>query len=686
MVGLSHGVTPTAAATGTTKPESNDYYDLTDEAWNLWQSKPDFRADGEFRDSRAYDIWDASSYDGRSGDLAERIVQASQNDAIVDLGNGTYEMESMVTNSDIGDIVGIIGDGARIHYVGVNPSVHTLIHASPEYLVLEGVTFDITEDAGEYSSDVAIVQTFGIGQEAWCEDVKLEGARHRQQDLYSNPDSDKDGPVLENVGGEATFKIQMAEGGTGFVHRCEFPDGGTDMTWHSDGDTHDHAYGPNADPKHRGFNVWKDCVAKNFEANAFYVLSDTEPGRNILWNCTAVDNARGGMRISHHDKIIGGRTEVSGRTSGQLGTPLVSDYGWDMEVVGLEIIGAGDGWGADLVQLRTSCQEITFRKCVIHGKNGSNRPIRVDSTENVAATFEEMYIYDEGSNAHTFLIGREFPDWHNPGTVYLENDVRVASDNGTEFFIDHITPEGIWPELHHNGNTYRDTAVSASELGLASPLDENGNLPEFYFGYEDGDGGDTTVIDTFDSVGLDQYSHGAEATVSSSANYLEPYGLDLNGRDNTSGTTRSDSGLPNYPAPDDIWEFWWNPQTTGEFFSISFGIQSSDLSEAFRILIRLDSANQFVQIQERGTSGDNYLGHADLSLSTNTWYRTVVDGTGSDSWTISVDTGEGTAKLGEFTSDPTQYTGYGRSSIAYWISAADHVYLDDIMVREIGSQ
>ncbi|QLK25777.1 hypothetical protein HYG81_17120 [Natrinema zhouii] len=679
MLGLTNGATPTAAATSSDTDGSGNYYDLTnevpDEAWDLWQSKPDMLEDQEFRDGRSFDVFDASEYDARNGDLSERIIEASQNGAIVDLGSGTYEMESAVRSGDIGDIVGIVGDGARIHYVGTDLEV--LFQISPDYLVMEDVTFDITEDAGNNSTDVSIIRSYGIGNEAWCEDVTLEGSRHRQQDLNG------DG-TLTTVGARSTFLIQMAAGATGFMHRCKFPDGGTDMTGHPDGDTHLHAYGPNADPSHEGLNVWKDCVAKNFEANAFYVLSRTEPGKNILWNCTARDNARGNMRISHHDRIIGGTTEVSGRTSGQLGTPFASGYGGDMEVVGLEMIADGDHWGADLLQLRNNAQDIHFRKCVIHVKGGSGRPIRVDSSEHVNATFEDMYIYDEGTNDHTFYIGKEFLKWHNPGTALLENDVRVESDNGAEFFIDRITPEGEWPELHHNGNTYRDTVVSASELGLESPLDGNGDLPEFYFGYEDGtggaDGGDS-IIDDFEREELTEYSFDDEASLSDAAARNGMHGLDLDGNSNTSGTVRSDSGLGTYPGPDDIWEFWWNPQTANQNFNVNFALQSGDLTEGFRVNVNLDDSNQLISFQERGSSGDTYIGQTDLEIETGTWYRTIVDGSRSDGWSIHVDTGAGSSVVGEFTTDATQYTHYERSGIAYWISGADRVYLDDIAVR-----
>ncbi|WP_090617115.1 LamG domain-containing protein [Natrinema salaciae] len=195
-----------------------------------------------------------------------------------------------------------------------------------------------------------------------------------------------------------------------------------------------------------------------------------------------------------------------------------------------------------------------------------------------------------------------------------------------------------------------------------------------------------TVVDDFEDGSLSEYTvSGADGTTASdTAAFRGSYGLELDGPSGGSGTIRSDSGLNAYPGQNDKWEFWWNPQTESEFFRVTFAIQSDDRSESLRLVTRLDSSTQYVQLQERGTNGDNYLGHADLDLAPGTWYRTVVDGTGADDWTISVDTGEGTATVGEFTSEPTQYTWYDRSGIAYWISGTDHVYLDDVTIRTEG--
>ncbi|GAB7019923.1 hypothetical protein [Halostagnicola bangensis] len=668
LLGINSGITAATTSARTTRVQSDDYYDLTadvpDDAWDLWQAKPDVREE--------FETVDASNYDGRNGNLSNRIEEAADQNAIVDLGSGIYEMESTVSVHS--GTVGIVGDGARIYYVGADDGVEWLFETTPDYLVMEGVTFDISEDPGNgLSTDVGILSSNGIGSRAWLEDVRLDGSRHRQQII--------DGE-LETVGGWGTFLVQAADGATAFIHRCEFPDGGTSMMGeHPDADTHDHAYGPNADPAHDGLNVWKECVAEGFHSNAFYVHSNDEAGRNVLWDCTARNNGRGNMRISHNDQIIGGVTEVTDRPDGeetQNGTPFVVNAGDNMSVIGLEIIADGPDWGNEVIQIRTEADEIAFEKTVVHIRGGSNRPIRTGTPDaDVDVTFEDCCILDEGSNNNTFWISSRY---ENDSDVYFEDDVRVASDNGNEFNI------GSVGTLHHDGDTYSDTTVSAADLGLESPVDDDGNLPAFSFEYEDDENGDDetpgTVIDNFEDGNLDNYSVETEATVTQSGAYRGDYGLELDGDSGFSGAVRSDTGLNAYPGRNDRWEFWWNTQTLEEAFYAYFGTQSDDYSETFRLGVSFDDAESSLWFQERGADGDSYLGSTDVPVETATWYRLVVDGTDGDDWTISIDTGDGTETIGELTTDSTQYTGYERSSIAYWISGNDRMYFDEITIRE----
>ncbi len=198
--------------------------------------------------------------------------------------------------------------------------------------------------------------------------------------------------------------------------------------------------------------------------------------------------------------------------------------------------------------------------------------------------------------------------------------------------------------------------------------------------------GGSRIIDDFEDGSVNEYSYPSDMVVnaSSSAVHTGNYGLDLDGDTGNSGVVRSNSGdgLNAYPDATDEWEFWWNPQTLSQRFSVYFCLQSIDASQSFRVNFELNSSsNSYVEFQERGANGNSYLGSDGFGANTNTWYRTVVDGSAGDgTWTISVydDTG---SSLAEFTTSATQYTSYTTSGIAYYISGADQIYLDDITVR-----
>lgn len=429
-------------------------------ARNLWENKPDIRAKYPNR-------LDASSYDGRSGDLATRIEEASGQDTIVELGSGTYEIESEVTAQ--GNVVGIVGDNARIHYVGT--ALENLFNvANVDELVMEGVTFDITEDPSTGTTDVCILVSNGVREEAWFQDVRLEGQRQRWQDLGSG---------YESVGNRYTFLVQVDAGATAFMHRCEFPGGGTDMSAEI-GTTDDHAIGPNCDWASHGLHVWKECTAEGFFDNGFYVHSSDANGEVVLWDCHAKNNARGGMRVSDNHTIVGGTTEVVDSIPGDhVGTPLVVNDGANIDIIGLEVRAAGNDWGAEAIQIRANAEEVTFDKSVLHIQSGSNRPVRLNSSEPLEVTVRDVYWYDE-VGASSDMVNISPPNYDTGGRLIIEDrdTARIHAEGENEFIV------GENGELDVEGTVYSNLTISAGALALGDPLGEDGALPDFYFAYE----------------------------------------------------------------------------------------------------------------------------------------------------------------------------------------------------------
>lgn len=434
-------------------PRTGDEHDLTadipDAAYDLWQSKPDVR--------EAYDTVDADAYDGRSGDLAERIEAAADQDAIVDLGSGTYEITSSV-RTDPDEVVGVVGDDATIYYTGTHLSYLVDLDYVPS-VVVEGVTFDISEttDSG-FESDVGIVHC-QVTDEFWAEDVLVRGTRHRWQDV----DGDGD---LEAVGGRFTWRVDAAApDATGFNHRVELPDGGTDEA-ESVG-TVGHAIGPNADPPHEGLNVWKDCRAEGFMDNGFYV--NNSPGRNVLWNCTARNNAAGNVRIGQDDYVVGGLAEITDLPGDRLGQCLTHDGGGNATVVGLEC--RATFYGSEAIQVRSSAESLELDRVVLDVDH-YRQPVRLSSSSgsDVQVSISDCYWYDGyGSSSGSPVVEIYGAD------VAADGDWRVLGESRAEIEVESsgsltIAGEDVGTGTH-----------TADELGLEDPRP----LPEFYFDYDD---------------------------------------------------------------------------------------------------------------------------------------------------------------------------------------------------------
>ncbi|WP_114576723.1 hypothetical protein [Saliphagus sp. LR7] len=448
--------------------------DVPQRAWDALDAKPDFLNSGD------YSVVDASAYDGRSGDLAELIRTASQNGEVVDLGNGTYEMETAVSTSQpLGETIAAIGDDATIYYVGTDLEYLFNINGATD-LALEGITFDITEDPGNGTTDVGLMQCVNISNGAWFEDVTLRGQRQRQQDLTGDGN-------YNAVGGLNTFMVQVDDGATGLVHRCEFPDGGTDMSVETGSDS-SHAIGPNSNPDHQGLNVWKEVTVKKFFGNGFYLTSSTPNGENIVWDCVAEENGKGGIRVSWGDTVIGGRTQVvtDHPTTGDhpAGTPLVCDYGDGVDIIGLQIIAEGNSWGGNAIQMRTEIEEVNFDRCVLDIESGNSRPVRMNrsgssSTPVPQITFEDVYFHDRSNNTGA-LVGVSPPSADTGATLHIPDTdtCRLLSENNDE-----IEAGSNGTVIVEDDTSYTDQTITASDLGLADPTADYDGVPTTYFDY-----------------------------------------------------------------------------------------------------------------------------------------------------------------------------------------------------------
>ncbi|ELZ23440.1 hypothetical protein C477_02804 [Haloterrigena salina JCM 13891] len=456
LLGFTHGTEPAAASTTSSGSEINLTPEVPQWAYDIWQNAPD--------DPR--DEWpteDGTGYSGRSGDLTNAINSASGS-AIVDLGSGgEYEMQ---TSPSSASLVGLIGDPNDPPTVYLTMT-GTCWEMSPDELVLEGITFDISE-----TSDVSLLRSYGISDRLHVRDVTLRGERER---------------VATGGGNRSNFLAQMGPNGEGLIERLSLPDGCIEDL-NSSGD---YAIPAGADPSHEGRNVWKDCYVEGFRDNGYYVRNS--PGHNLLWNCEALNNARTNMRIGENDSIVGGHSEINTdfphEEPDEPGRALGNDGPEFDKVVGLTCVLEGDDWGsAGFMHWSgggTPAEGGRLYNTVFHFKSGDSTPIRVDSSANPVSTYEDCYILDETSGNETFAVGyfRVGDSEPQPGTVTLNGGNQVDSNADTTF---RMGADGTLNTA--DGSSYSNTAVSASQAGVEASLTPD-DFPTFYFDYEDDTGG-----------------------------------------------------------------------------------------------------------------------------------------------------------------------------------------------------
>lgn len=441
---------------GTVTGDINLANELPQYSVDIHDSYPDFRSSSE------WNIVSAEDYDGRSGDVGE-LAQSVSNDTLVDLGDGEYNVSTTITGGG-----GYIGDGATLYYTGIGNDLERgmlFTHLSDK-AVIEGVTIDITSTPSTgTTSDCGILESYGI-DEIWIRDLELRGARQRIQDI--------DGSA-ELTPGWTTLLLQVNSTGTAYADNVVMTDGSNaryDVAGSGKEYDHtDHAYSLHCDPSHEGDLVLKDCHIRNWSGNGYYTMN--APGRTTLWSCISEDCARGNFRPAENDDIIAGRSEITALyDKGRNGTPfVVSDDIFNTVAVGLEIIADGDNWGNNVMEARDNAGEMVFDRCIFHIKGGDSSPLRMDAPYGPAdVTYDDCWILDEGGAPHTFYIGT-WPGGGSSGIARLEGENNIEG-GGSEFDIaSHST-------LHHGGEEYSDTTLSASELNISSV--EEGDWPEFY--------------------------------------------------------------------------------------------------------------------------------------------------------------------------------------------------------------
>lgn len=501
--------------------------DVPEEAWQLWQEKPDVRE--EYGTISA----EERGYDGRSGDLAELIEEAASAGKLVELGDAEYEMESGVSTGRaeqgasadatvyLGwpDVVGVVGDGATIHYVGTEVDrLFNLHHVG--VCAVQGVTFDISaETAAGHDTDVAVL-VGRFDDRFWAQDVTISGQRNRYQDL--GREIEREG-IKEPVGSRHTWLVHMKEDGAGLVENLRLPDGEVDHSEIAeqvaasnpdDPDECDGVYceldaadnGVNysyyggsipiaTDPHHDGLIVYKDCYVEGFTDNAFYMSydpagdraydseedadvdpNDIDTGRAVLWGCHAA-NVRGGcMRIGNNDTIVGGTVRMDDPPGDRRGVGLVVDYGSESSVTGLECIGRE--YAAELVVVRNEVADTTLDRLVVDADHDL-RVLRCSSALDAdppSVTLENCSILDRysGPNSRaTFLIRdaevsadsddlRIHAPYNDPVAIQAESSAGHAYD-GT---------------LTVDGETY-DASSDLDGLSLEDPRP----LPSYGFDY-----------------------------------------------------------------------------------------------------------------------------------------------------------------------------------------------------------
>ncbi|WP_152422645.1 hypothetical protein [Natrialba taiwanensis] len=480
------GNTAAQPSAGASAMQRKDEYlnlasEVPQQAMDLWNRQPDdYQA--------AFPTEDVTSYAGRSGDLADAIETASENGAIANLGsNNEYELESMATAP--GSHFGVIGDNCTIYFN--RNDTPWMLQPNCDVGVVKGVTFDISE----HSDSSSAVLGGNFNEEFWAEDVELVGERNKGEDagrIYTWR------PHMTNENAEGLVEnLRMADGD--YYSGSGTPPDGT------------RAIAVSADPGHVGYLAYKDCHMENWTSSGYYMSCNPHDGPGgggsgeaLLWNCTAINNHRGNMRIGLNDKIVGGYIDLSDMPDGLQGQGVVCEYATGDANNPTEIIGLRSG-GNDYAREAVVCRNfyynrgdtahVRYKKLVLEasGKQppasirpGTNPPNNSDAelSDGVEAEFEDVYLYDD------------YPSDRYNGLLEIQNDADVFTEQFRA--LSEANPEvnvHSGGSFTYGGTTYGSGEYTAGQLGFDDPRTDYDGLPEFYFDYGDGGGGGSEWLD-----------------------------------------------------------------------------------------------------------------------------------------------------------------------------------------------
>lgn len=447
---------------GRHKDAFNLVWEVPQKAWDLWQAQPD----GYQAYLDKYPHTDVTSYAGRSGDVATGIQSAWDNDEVADLGqNNEYQLQT--TCGDSTGLCGVVGENCTI-YVNENDLGYAFSIGVPTG-VFVGFNLDISENS---TDDVAPIEAT-ITDEFWAEDVGLIGQRNRYQGGNTN-----------NVRPRQSWLVNLTDpNAEGFAENIYMGDG---EVLYSNQDFSEHSQGIATDPPHEGYIVYKDAVVNEWVDNGIYLSYDVTdggtgwyPGHGTLWDCDAKNNRGGCFRLGYNDLAVGGTVEATNTRDGVQSQPLVFDYSANVDnptgAIGVEVLGNDYNAEAIVVRNHDYVTDAAVRMDrVVVDTNHENRPVRISkgTADTLEVEIKDVYWRDRYQGQTNSLLNIWSGDVFNP-----DGDMRLLSEDADEVELD------VSGNLEIDGTSISSGTHTADELGLESPLGDDGTLPNPYFDY-----------------------------------------------------------------------------------------------------------------------------------------------------------------------------------------------------------
>lgn len=485
--------------------------DVPKDAWDLWDKdreenprKESYRK--KLADDLNLDVDKVEKIDATSDSrpLRKIIKSAIEQNAVVDLGSGTYEMEKMLDISS-GDLFAVVGDGSadatirwngplsEKEYPNYNESRNypSLLFSTSGGTIQKGYFYGVTVDI-EGESEPGLNRDAGIMRakitdELWVDDVVLKGKRHQYQYIDGELKSVGYGPVFQPgaVNKEATI----------FFNDVQMTDGQK----YVDIDRYNHFGQGSAvtlTKPHRGKVIFKDVKIHDWSSCAFYLSNrdDRKSSRNVLWNCEVANCSAGHVRIGFNATIVGGKIVRDDPDPDLPGTPLSIQEGRDIKVIGLRIEASTYNRA---IELRNAASDVTFDRLILR-VSGPNQPVyfrpkydpELDEDEDghsiktdLNVSLDNCYLYDEYSESRTYgTVSIDNGNEDHQTVVEAIGDTRIKSEGGAEIVTESqygSTSRG-WFKFegtkHPPGGEYTRREVGMADL---SPED----LPSYEFDY-----------------------------------------------------------------------------------------------------------------------------------------------------------------------------------------------------------